>query len=239
VVEPPPRLAWVNPLRCLAPCDYLPPELVRVDDLGARDEKGAHRLDALIEEPTRALLAAAGAAGHRLRIASAFRSYAEQAGVFRAIKEKGRAARPGHSEHQLGTAVDLRLPTQAAVDWLATHAADFGFALSYLEGKQRVTGYRPEPWHVRFVGRAVAEEIRRNGWTLEEYFRADPTRGESGSCADCARPASRAPCGRVSGAGSCRGTVLTWCYDGALASVDCASSGQTCGVGPSGQRDCL
>ena len=142
------------------------------------------------------------------------------------MKERGRAARPGHSEHQLGTAIDLRLPTTAAIDWLGEHAFEYGFALSYPPGKQRLTGYRPEPWHVRFVGREIAAELHRRGGTLEELFRARPELGESGSCEDCPAAISRKACGEITAAGACEGTVLTWCYDGALAAVDCAVSEQ-------------
>ena len=158
--------------------------------------------------------------------------------MFRTIKERGRAARPGHSEHQLGTAIDLRLPTSAAIDWLAEHAFEHGFALSYPKGKQRLTGYRPEPWHVRFVGRELADELHRRGSTLEELFRARPDLGESGACDDCPAAASRRPCGAVTAAGACQGTVLSWCYDGALAAVDCAVSEQTCPAAGDSPADC-
>jgi zinc D-Ala-D-Ala carboxypeptidase len=243
-VAPPigPRLAWVNPARCLNPCTYDPsPELVRVNDRGLRDRRGAHRVKGEVAEPLRALMAAGLAAGHRMRIDSAFRSYAAQAGLFASITEAGRAARPGHSEHQLGTAVDLRLPLRTSIDWLASQAPSFGFVVSYPPGKQRITGYRPEPWHVRHVGREIAEQVARSGISLEEFFRARPELGESGSCAVCPEPVSQAGCPeRVDQAGSCEGTVLTWCYEGARAAVDCASSGQLCGRNEnSGEHDCL
>jgi LAS superfamily LD-carboxypeptidase LdcB len=241
---PPPearRLAWVNPARCHQSCAYHPGDaLRRVGDLAAPDPRGSHRVDAAALPPLRDLLAAARAAGHAIRITSAFRPYDEQLKVFRTTKEKGRAARPGHSEHQLGTAIDLRLPTSAAIAWLAEHAPAHGFALSYPPGKQRLTGYRPEPWHVRFVGRELAEELRRRGWTLEELFRARPDLAESGTCQDCPSRASRMACGRTTERGSCRGTVLTWCYQGSLAIVDCAVSHQECGHSPdAGLPDCL
>jgi hypothetical protein len=71
-------------------------------------------------------------------------------------------------------------------------------------------------------------------------LRADPTLAESGTCQDYPLPVSRARCGRVTGEGLCRGTVLTWCYDGALATVDCSVSGQRCGPSPrTGKPDCL
>jgi zinc D-Ala-D-Ala carboxypeptidase len=233
---PQPRLAWVNPARCVSPCTYEPnDDLVRVDDRGVAAAAGAHRVHRSIQEPLRELVSAAHAAGHKLRIESAFRSYDDQEQLFKRIKQLGRAARAGHSEHQLGTAVDFRLPTTAAGNWLGEHAPAFGFALSYPSGKQRVTGYRPEPWHVRFVGLELAKELHTTGSTLEELFRARPTLGESGSCDDCPT-ASRKACGAITVAGACDGTVLQWCYDGALATVDCAASKQRCGR-PRGSND--
>jgi hypothetical protein len=236
----PARLAWVNPARCLMACAADPSlALQRLDERGAPSARGKYRVAAAVAAPLTALLAAAREAGFRMRLSSAFRSYREQARMFRSIKERGRAARPGHSEHQLGTAIDLRLPSTKAIEWLAEHAFEQGFALSYPPGKQRLTGYRPEPWHVRFVGVELAAELHRRGWTVEELFRARPELGESGTCADCPAAASRARCGPVTDIGDCQGTVLTWCYDGALAAVDCAVSEQTCGRGGEGGKpDC-
>jgi D-alanyl-D-alanine carboxypeptidase len=229
----PARLPWVNPARCLPSCAFDPgPTLRRLDDRGRASARGKFRVDEAAADALSGLLAAARAAGHTMRISSAYRSYREQTRLFRSIKERGRAARPGHSEHQLGTAIDLRLPSTAAIDWLAEHAFEHGFALSYPPGKQRLTGYRPEPWHVRFVGAPLAGDLHQHGWTLEELFRARPGLGESGDCADCPAALSRRSCGAVTTAGSCQGTVLTWCYDGALAAVDCAVSEQTCAAAP-------
>jgi hypothetical protein len=226
----PDRLAWVSPSRCLVACASDPGVaiLLRLDDRGGLSPRGKHRVASTAVAPLAELLAAARGAGFNLRISSAFRSYRDQTRMFRAIKERGRAARPGHSEHQLGTAIDLRLPTTTAIDWLAEHAFEHGFALSYPPGKQRLTGYRPEPWHVRYVGRDLAAELHQRGWTLEEMFRARPDLGESGDCADCPAALSRARCAAVTAMGDCRGSVLTWCYDGSLAAVDCAVSKQTC-----------
>lgn len=238
-----PRLPWVNPARCLSSCAYDPtPELVHVNRQGELDGQGRLRLVAEAQTALLSLMQAARAAGHALRLESAFRSYDEQAHLFGNLHEKepGRAARPGHSEHQLGTVADLRLPTKAAIDWLAAHAHDFGFALSYPPGKQKLTGYRPEPWHVRFVGRELAAELYDKNLILEEYFRAQPSQGESGSCADCPLPASQAACGDATREGSCAGNLLTYCYDGALVTLDCASFDAQCGpVEASREHDCL
>lgn len=54
--------------------------------------------------------------------------------------------------------------------WLAEHAADYGFVIRYLEGKEDITGYLYEPWHVRYVGIETAKDIASQGVTLEEYF---------------------------------------------------------------------
>jgi hypothetical protein len=225
----PTRLERVDPARCSKTCAAGPPgTLRRLDAAGSFSARGKHRVEARAAAALAALIADAREAGFKLRINSAYRSYHDQARVFRTIKERGRAARPGHSEHQLGTAVDLRLPSTAAIQWLEAHAFEHGFALSYPAGKQRITGYRPEPWHIRFVGRSLAAELHRRGWTLAELFRARPELGDSGACADCPLAVSRAACGRVTEGGACRGTVLTWCYDGALATVDCSTSDQIC-----------
>jgi hypothetical protein len=222
-------LPWVNPARCLPRCAAAPDTpLARLDDQGRASRAGKHRVAADVVEPLQALLAAARAAGFRLRIASAYRSYKEQARLFRTIKERGRAARPGHSEHQLGTTIDLRLPSTKAIDWLAEHAFDQGFALSYPPGCQRVTGYRPEPWHVRYVGPELARELHERGATLEQLFRSRPDLGVSGACADCPDALSRARCGTLTPAGTCQGAVISWCYDGAANAVDCALSQEVC-----------
>jgi D-alanyl-D-alanine carboxypeptidase len=225
-------LAWVNPARCLRPCTFQPP-LVEIDETALLTPRAAHRLDPLAQPPLRALLLTAAAAGHPLAVGSAYRSYDEQAMVFATTTEAGRAARPGHSEHQLGTTVDLSLPSSAAIDWLAAHAADFGFALSYPPGQQRLTGYRPEPWHIRFVGRRLAATLT-SGAPLEALFRAAPTLGDSGDCSDCPLDASRAPCPPAPP--TCEGTVLRWCYDGAQPAVDCAATAQRCSFVP--EPDC-
>jgi LAS superfamily LD-carboxypeptidase LdcB len=235
------HLDWVNPARCHSPCATDPGDesLARVDEHGAPSKRGKLRVHRVALSSLTQLLAAARDAGHKMRINSAYRSYKEQARVFRTMKERGRAARPGHSEHQLGTAIDLKLPTTAAIDWLNAHAFEYGFALSYPPGKQRVTGYRPEPWHIRFIGNELAAELHRRGGTLEELFRARPDLGESGDCADCPAAISRKACGKITEAGICDGTVLTWCYDGGLAAVDCSVSEQPCVASTAGApADC-
>ena len=141
-------------------------------------------------EPLEKLLADADRAGLGFKIASAFRSYDYQEAVHAAhVADRGQAAadqvsaRAGHSEHQTGLAVDLVTPADPACDfeecfadtpggrWLATEAWRYGFVVRYQPGSTDVTGYAPEPWHLRYVGRELAAELRRTGVaTLEEFF---------------------------------------------------------------------
>ena len=97
---------------------------------------------------------------------------------------------PGYSEHHTGLALDLYLIIDG-VDvymnedmveypeiWAAIHEklADYGFILRYLEGKESITGYGYEPWHIRYVQSAdTAKEIMSKGITLEEYLGKLPT----------------------------------------------------------------
>ena len=219
------RLGWVNPARA-SPRARPIRRALRGSTTKARPTSAASsaykatRLAALTK-----LLAAAREAGHKIRINSAFRSYREQARVFRTMKERGRAARPGHSEHQLGTAIDLQIADHRG-DRLARRArVRIRLALSYPPGKQRVTGYRPEPWHIRYVGDDLAAELHRPAGRWRSCS-ARPELGESGGCQDCPAAISRKACGKITEAGACEGTVLTWCYDGGLAAVDCAVSEQ-------------
>ena len=127
---------------------------------------------------------AARVAGARFAITSAFRSYSQQATMFnRRVALVGRAAalrmvaRPGHSEHQLGTAVDFRsyssgaaFATTRAGAWMKANAWKYGWLMSYPYGRTAVTCYASEPWHFRYVGRAVAGLIHYSGLTTRQWI---------------------------------------------------------------------
>ncbi len=135
-----------------------------------------------------ALLEAAAADGHRLAVVSSYRSYATQAETYQyhvnqlGLEQASRvSARAGHSEHQLGSTIDFSSAAvgfalvQAFGDtpegrWLAGRAHEFGFVMSYPEGLEDVTGYDYEPWHFRWVGQRMAEDVRARGLTLGEYL---------------------------------------------------------------------
>ena len=114
---------------------------------------------------------------------SAYRSYQTQVNIYnKYYKEKGKeytkqyVAIPGESEHQTGLAIDVTNPsrcfdkTSIEAQWLANNAYKYGFILRYPKNKEDVTGYSYEPWHIRYVGKNVAEKIYRNSETLEEYL---------------------------------------------------------------------
>ncbi|MCR4690267.1 MAG: M15 family metallopeptidase [Lachnospiraceae bacterium] len=84
-------------------------------------------------------------------------------------------AAPGTSEHELGLAVDINADQEQSTsdevyEWLAQNAWQYGFILRYPQGKENVTGIDYEPWHYRYVGKDVAEQIHEEGLTLEEYL---------------------------------------------------------------------
>lgn len=113
---------------------------------------------------------------------SGFRSYETQTQLYQDyVNKDGKAeadrysARPGYSEHQTGLAFDLigtdgdLVTEEKAAQWLLDHAADYGFVVRYLKGKEKETGYMAEEWHLRYVGKE-AKEIVASGLSLEEYY---------------------------------------------------------------------
>ncbi|RNL60555.1 D-alanyl-D-alanine carboxypeptidase family protein [Nocardioides marmoriginsengisoli] len=140
--------------------------------------------------PLTRLLDASDRQGLGFKIASAFRSYGYQDSVHKQlVAAQGEAAadrisaRPGHSEHQTGLAVDIVTPADGRCDfepcfagtpggrWLAGNAWRFGFVIRYTPENEERTGYSAEPWHLRYVGPALARELRETGaGSLEEYF---------------------------------------------------------------------
>lgn len=123
------------------------------------------------------LAAALAAEGVHLDINSAYRSVASQQEIVESFMVKYGAdyvrsyvAVPGYSEHHTGLAIDLYLESPDV--WAKIHArlADCGFILRYPQGKEAVTGYAYEPWHIRYVGVEAAREIAVRGLALEEYL---------------------------------------------------------------------
>ncbi len=126
--------------------------------------------------------------GYIIKVTSGYRPYAYQKKIFNKYVDKdGRysaeqySAEPGHSEHQTGLCADVSSPsvnynlvqaygTTAEGQWLAKNAHKYGFIIRFLKGKEKITGYEYEPWHIRYVGKKTAKEIYKKKLTLEEYL---------------------------------------------------------------------
>ncbi|MEU1971885.1 M15 family metallopeptidase [Microbacterium sp. NPDC019599] len=184
-----PARLWVvvNKARASDPIDYRPGGLAA--PAGVRDIAGG----SLRGEAAGALadmIAAARAAGAgEIALESGFRSYATQQSTYgRQVSSRGAAgadlvsARPGYSEHQTGLAADVTACTYGCDDmgtfggtaqqeWVAAHSWEFGWIVRYVEGRTEITGYSPEPWHLRYIGPELASVYHEGGWqSLEEFF---------------------------------------------------------------------
>jgi zinc D-Ala-D-Ala carboxypeptidase len=149
---------------------YVPPDLVSTAKAGI---KGGQIRSLVIDDLAR-MVTAAKRAGHRLVIKSAYRSYERQQATFDSlVRGYSRdfalrsAGRPGHSEHQLGTAIDFA----GSETWLGQNAWVFGFVLSYPEGRSpQLTCYKPEAWHFRYFGVDRAAAIHSSGLSPREWL---------------------------------------------------------------------
>lgn len=124
----------------------------------------------------------AAASGLNLYLSSGYRSYSEQSSIysnFVRIYGKERAdkfsAVPGHSEHQTGLAIDLNsiddsFKNTPECSWVEQNCYKYGFIIRYQQGKEHLTGYQYEPWHIRYVGIDHAKNIYNSGKCLEEYL---------------------------------------------------------------------
>lgn len=182
-----PASEWVvvNKARSLNPVGYAPTDLVQP----AVPNVNGQPVRAEVATALTAMFTAAAADGVTLTLQSGYRSYDTQVSVYGDdVVENGVAAadtdtaRPGHSEHQTGLAVDIGAASgvctldvcfgqTAEGAWLAANAWRFGFVLRYPQGAEQITGFSYEPWHFRYVGAPLATELHDTGTaTLEQFF---------------------------------------------------------------------
>lgn len=124
--------------------------------------------------------------GYTIIAVSAFRNYEYQKNLYNNyVIEKGIkyadacSARAGHSEHQTGLAVDVMgsnndynlFHDSKEFEWMVNNAYKYGFILRYPEHKEHITGFKYEPWHYRYVGVEIAEKIKDENITYEEYYK--------------------------------------------------------------------
>lgn len=177
-----PTSIWVvvNKTRPLSPKTYAPDDLVAVTGSTQRLRKEpAEALERLIKDARKENLI--------INPLSGYRSYDTQVTVYgNEVKSYGQtvadteSARPGYSEHQTGLAIDVGgggcgiedcFGKTAEGKWLAVNAYKYGFIIRYTSDKQQVTGYRAEPWHIRYIGTNLSSEMKKQGvTTLEEFF---------------------------------------------------------------------
>ncbi|MGW9270646.1 MULTISPECIES: M15 family metallopeptidase [unclassified Microbacterium] len=184
-----PARVWVvvNKGLPLTPADY-EPALLDAVPLQMTTPSGLVRPD--VAAAVGAMADAAQAAGvGRLGANNGYRSYGLQVSTYDShVRAQGQAeadagsARPGHSEHQTGLALDVvacdagcggldGFGGTGQSDWVAAHAWEFGFIVRYEDVGTPVTGYAPEPWHLRYVGVDLAAAYHEGGYhTLEEFF---------------------------------------------------------------------
>jgi D-alanyl-D-alanine carboxypeptidase len=169
---------------------HLSPITYRPGDLRSVRLPGGYPMRTAAASALEGLSAASRRAGHgTLGVASAFRSYAFQKSLYaHYVSVKGRAwadrasARAGYSEHQTGLAADVvscapgcgtmdGFGSSATGRWVKANAWRYGFIVRYEPGRTAVTGYASEPWHLRYVGTALAADYRAGGFhTLEQYL---------------------------------------------------------------------
>ena len=214
-------ITLVDPILRL-PRTYVPPDLVSVSQAGIA---GHGKVRAIVIDDLTAMAEAAAAAGNAIGVESAYRSYDDQVATFNHwVATSGYAAaltfsaRPGHSEHQLGLAIDFRSDPGGspftgswgqtpAGKWMRLHAWEFGFIRSYPPNDKAVTCYASEAWHYRYVGRDMAAAIHASGLTTRQYLWANfttavvpavtpkPSKGSGGTA-----PPSAGPTAEPSGA---------------------------------------
>ncbi len=139
-------------------------------------------LDPEAEQAFNDMAGTAWSEGITLWICSGYRSYDEQVSLFEGYVNMGGldyadsvSARPGHSEHQSGLCMDINstdfsFEYTAEAAWLAEHCAEYGFIIRFPRGKESITGYTYEPWHLRYVGVEAAQVMKAQDLCLEEYL---------------------------------------------------------------------
>jgi D-alanyl-D-alanine carboxypeptidase len=177
--------------------DYEPADLVLLSDYFENDVTLGYptQVSAVIIEPLKAIIVAMKEEDLRPHVISGYRSYSAQSLALQKWLEqypdwaRNLSAPPGHSEHQLGTTVDFGSPELAPMlgesfiqfhpafaqtsegEWLARHAHEFGFTMSYPANAFERTEFYYEPWHFRFVGIGLATMLYKSGLTISEYLR--------------------------------------------------------------------
>lgn len=157
--------------------DFIPNNLVNIEP-----QYGYGYVDKILYENFIKMANDAKENGLNIYIASGYRSYEYQEKLYNQyVSKDGQenadtySARPGHSEHQTGLAIDLNDISDSfgntdEFKWLSENAYKYGFILRYPRDLTNITGYVYEPWHYRYVGNEIAKYIHETGITYDEYY---------------------------------------------------------------------
>jgi len=169
-----------NDLLLLVNPEYAVPDYIFGDLARISSYVNALNSDMLLNENAlvmlRAMFDSAASIGFtQFRVTQGFRTHEYQQNLYNQMEGTGLAAPPGHSEHQVGLAVDIsyqgvNIGNSAQGSWLMDHSYRYGFILRYPQHKTHITGVPFEPWHYRYVGQPHAYFMMRNDMVMEEYL---------------------------------------------------------------------
>lgn len=175
ITDPESITVLVNKYHAL-PSDYVPSDLVTIPGTSLQIREVAL-------EDYQNLIAAATLDGLNLIPYSTYRSYDYQDSLYNYYLGRDPqsevdtySARPGHSEHQTGLAIDIRSSvlsdslTDADYEWMQNNSYKYGFIIRYPKDGSTITGYMEEPWHIRYVGVEAATKIHESGLHFDEYY---------------------------------------------------------------------
>jgi D-alanyl-D-alanine carboxypeptidase len=180
-------LIIVNKENSLA-MDYKPDDLKEIKYFAPDRTEASRYMRAEAADAFHQMVDKATEADIEIKMTTAYRSYHFQKVLYdNYVAREGQvmadtfSAKPGQSEHQTGLAVDVSSPSvgyqlsneygeKVEGKWLAENAYRFGFILRFPKGKEHITGFQYEPWHLRYVGLTAAKEIHEQGLSLEEYL---------------------------------------------------------------------
>ena len=188
-IDAPGSIWWIVNKKRALPRGYTPDKL-SVPNVSLRLNNTAEQMNIRsdITAPVEAMFTAAKEKNISLLFASGYRSESYQKQLYNSyVAKDGQAAadrysaKPGTSEHQTGLAFDvceagtncdleISFGATEAGKWLAQNASKFGFIIRYQKGKESITGYQYEPWHLRYVGTSLASELQKKNQTMEEMF---------------------------------------------------------------------
>ena len=180
-------VAYIDDILIVNKTYYLPENYTPVNSYQQLTSNCAHCLEEYVMTAFNEMNADAKSLGLNLWIASGYRSYSIQSYLYNNyVNRDGKiaadtySARSGHSEHQTGLAFDLNSVSSSFANtnegkWIQDNCHLYGFIIRYPKGKEQITGYMYEPWHLRYVGKELAKNLYNNGdWiSLEEYFGID------------------------------------------------------------------